>query len=146
MRTELKFHDNFQSEIQLKNIENKIGNKDFTIRTDDPEVMGGDEEYPTPWGVFLTALTACQGMNIHEYCTRNGLKPDGITVSLDIHYAEVKPGEKPREVSRFDIQISVPADFPSSHIEGMKQAARDCKIVKHILDYKPEFHYTVVEQ
>ena len=61
MRTELKFHDNFQSEIQLKNIENKIGKKDFTIRTDYPEVMGGDEEYPTPLGCVSDSADGLPG-------------------------------------------------------------------------------------
>ena len=144
MRTRLTFNPNsMQADIELKNVESRVGEKDFTVHTDYPQYMGGAEAYPTPWGLFLTALTACQGMNIHEYCTANGIDPSSIAVSLDMEYAKVKPGEKPKEVASFDICITVPEEFPTEHLEGLENAARGCKIVKHILDYSPAFHYTV---
>ncbi len=144
MRTLLTFnHDSMQADIELKNIESRVGEKNYTVHTDYPQSMGGAEAYPTPWGLFLTALTACQGMNVHEYCAANGIDPSDITLSLDLQYAKTKPGEKPREVASFDICITVPETFPAEHLDSLKQAARNCKIVQHMLDYQPAFHYTV---
>lgn len=145
MRTVLTYTDTMQADIKLKNIENKVGKRDFVVSTDYPDYMGGEENYPTPWSLFLAALTACQGMNVHEYCSSNGISLKGISLSLDLNYAEVAPGEKPREVGSFDVQIDVPADFPEEHIEGVKNAARHCKIVQHILDWNPVFNYEVVK-
>ena len=59
MRTRLTFNPgSMQADIELTNVESRVGEKDFTVHTDYPRYMGGAEAYPN---LFLTALTACQG-------------------------------------------------------------------------------------
>ena len=107
-------------------IKSEIGG--FVINTDYPKIYGGEGTAPEPWYVFLASLAACQGIHIRNYCDSNNLPYEDIKITLD----PIVSKDDPDWFTDFNLKILVPNSFPKEHIDPMINAAKECRVVKHL--------------
>ena len=97
----------------------------FTLHTDLPAAMKGDNSAPNAFDMFLASLASCTATFALLYLEKAGIKKDGISVDLDPVYT--KEG-----VSSAKVIINVPHDFPQKDENGLKIMVEHCKVGKHI--------------
>lgn len=110
----------------------------FEFRTDYLPASGGEGKYPSPWDTFLAALMGCQGTHVYGYLMDKGVSTDNFRLEMNIVY-----GEDMREVQEFQMDIFLPEDCPPEIRRGALQAARDCKIIRHMFDFSPKFTFKI---
>ena len=101
----------------------------FTIRTDQPETVGGGGSAPSPFDLFLAALGTCAGYYALRFCQARGLPTEDVTLKLT---AEKDPAVK--RVTRVEIEIELPPDFPDRYREAIVRATDQCSVKKHLLE------------
>jgi putative redox protein len=99
----------------------------FSIMTDQPLLAGGDGSAPSPFDFFLASIGACAGFYVKSFCEQRGLSTEGIRLEQVMH----RDPEK-RMISRIEINIIVPEDFPEKYRGAMIKAAEACSVKKHI--------------
>lgn len=109
----------------------KTSLRGFEIYTDYPRYLGGDESAPAPWHLFLASLASCQGIHIRNYCAENNLNYAGIKLTVD----PVASANDPDRFTDFNIEVFLPEGFPDGHVEAMLNAAKACRVVKHLCVY-----------
>jgi putative redox protein len=101
----------------------------FTIRTDQPETVGGGGSAPSPFDLFLASLGTCAGYYALRFCQARGLPTEDVTLKLT---AEKDPAVK--RVTRVEIEIDLPPDFPDRYREAIVRATDQCSVKKHLLE------------
>ncbi|MEM5773943.1 MAG: OsmC family protein [Anaerolineaceae bacterium] len=100
----------------------------FTIITD-----GGDRTDPPPGNYFLAGVLACTASTARAYCLRNNLPaPTGMTATVNVD-------DDTYLISRIDMQLTLPPDFPPEYREAVERAAGKCTIKKWWVN-PPEFN------
>jgi putative redox protein len=112
--------------------------KGFSIMTDQPLLAGGDGSAPSPFDFFLASIGACAGFYVKSFCEQRGLSTEGIRLEQVMHRDPLK-----RMISKIDIHIITPPDFPEKYKSAMIKAAEACSVKKHIAD-APEFSVTTI--
>lgn len=96
----------------------------YTVVTDQPSANGGEGMAPDPYTLFLVSIGTCAGFYVGAYCSARGIPTAGI----DIHqHVEKDAGGR---LTRIDLRITLPADFPAEQREGVLRAAGSCKVKK----------------
>lgn len=111
----------------------------FDVFTDYPTYLGGENTAPAPWDLFLVALASCQGIHIRNFCAQHNISTEGIRLLLDQTPSE----DNPDKFTEFNLQIELPKDFPEDLKEGLLQAARSCRVVKHLTEYDVKINQTI---
>lgn len=113
----------------------------FTVKTDQPPMGGGEGSAPTPFAVFLASIGACAGIYVLGFCKQRGLPTEGIRIIQRVHTNPVTG-----MVGDIDLEIQVPPEFPERYTEALVRSAELCAVKKH-LENPPAFHvYTKVAQ
>jgi len=108
------------------------------VPTDQPLQGGGTDSAPTPFAVFLASIGTCAGIYVLGFCRQRGLPTEGIRIIEKVNYAMTGM------VETIDLEIQVPADFPSKYYDALVRAADQCKVKQH-LEHPPKFNvYTQV--
>ncbi len=110
----------------------------FHIQTDQPLLGGGEGSAPEPYTLFLASIATCAGIYVKSFCDHRGIPADGITLVQRMHYDPAQ-----RKMTKIDIEISVPRDFPEKYRKPLARAAGQCA-VKHTMEDPPEFDVTTV--
>jgi putative redox protein len=114
--------------------------KDFVIITDQPVQAGGDNEYPSPFDLFLASLATCAGFYVKQFCLQRDLPQEGIKITQ-----KMQRDSQTRMISRIDIEIKLPKSFPEKYHQSVVKAAEACTVKKQIAQ-APEFNiFTKVE-
>lgn len=100
-----------------------------TLRTDQPEAVGGEASAPSPFDLFLASIGTCAGYYALRFCQARGLPTDGLTLELT---ADKDPAVK--RVTRVAIEIGLPPDFPPRYREAIVRATEQCSVKRHLLD------------
>ncbi len=111
---------------------NKKVNANFNghiVKTDQPVAGGGDGSAPTPFELFLASIATCAGIYIKGFCDQRNLPSENIKIVQDI---EVSP--ETRLVTKINIEIKVPADFPEKYIDALINVASLCKVKQHMMN------------
>ena len=108
----------------------------FTIATDQPNVIGGDDSAPTPFAVFLASLATCAGFYIMEFCKKRGIAHEDIRL-----IQKVERDAATKMATSIIQEIQLPAGFPEQYIPAIKRAAEACLVKKH-LENPPRFEIT----
>jgi len=103
--------------------------KGFTIRTDQPENVGGENSAPSPFDLFLASLGTCAGYYVLAFCQRKSLPTDKITLTLSAVRDEASHG-----ITRIEIHIALPSDFPMDYVDACARAAEQCAVKSHLRD------------
>ncbi len=99
----------------------------FTVRTDQPAKAGGEDSAPTPFALFLASLGTCAGIYVVGFCRQRGLSTEGIRLVQTMGHDPVTG-----KLSRVDLDIQLPADFPEQYREPLIRAASQCAVKKQL--------------
>ena len=112
---------------------------EFTVKTDQPPMGGGEGSAPTPFAVFLSSLGTCAGIYVLGFCRQRGLSTEGIRI-VQRMYSNPMTGL----VGKIDLEIQVPPSFPEKYRPALIRAADQCAVKKHF-ENPPEFEITTKE-
>ena len=110
----------------------------FTVKTDQPPMGGGEGSAPTPFAVFLSSIGTCAGIYVLGFCRQRGLPTDGIRIVQRIH------SDFSGMVKKVDLEIQVPPAFPEKYRDSLIRSAELCAVKKH-LENPPTFEVTTKE-
>lgn len=106
----------------------------FVVSTDQPVSIGGDGSAPTPFDLFLASLATCTGIYIKGFCDNRNIPAEGIKL-----FQTTEDDPETHMVSKVNMEIQVPADFPEKYRDALIAVAGKCKVKQHILK-PPEFN------
>ena len=101
--------------------ESKIGNHSVTI--DVPDVMGGSDRGPQPPQLFVASLGSCIGAFVAQYCEKNGINAEGMTVEMLFEKAP-----DPTRLVNLKAQVLLPKADCSKRIRAIKRVAEHCPV------------------
>jgi putative redox protein len=98
----------------------------YTIMTDQPPQGGGDGSAPSPFAMFLSTIGTCAGIYVVGFCRQRNLPTENIRIIQRV-YSDPASGM----VSRVDLDIQLPPDFPEKYKEAVIRSANQCAVKKH---------------
>jgi len=107
--------------------------KGFSISTDQPAHQGGAGSAPAPFDYFLVSIGTCAGFFVKQFLTQRKLDTAGLRLAL----RTIRDPET-HLLSRIDIQVDLPDDFPPKYERAIVRAVDQCT-VKKVLLTPPEF-------
>jgi len=113
--------------------------KGFVIQTDQPKHDGGGGEHPAPFDLFLASLGTCAGIYVLSFCQERKLPTDGLKL-----IQRMERDSQTKAITRVNIEIQLPADFPDKYKNAVVTAAELCTVKKH-LSRPPSFNISSVK-
>jgi len=107
---------------------------DFTVKTDQPPMGGGEGSAPTPFHIFLSSIGTCAGIYVLGFCRQRGLSAEGIRIIERVHSNRMTG-----MVDKIDLEIQVPPSFPEKYYDALVRSADQCAVKKH-LETPPQFN------
>jgi putative redox protein len=104
----------------------------LTVPTDQPPQGGGQSAAPTPFDTFLASIGTCAGIYVLGFCRQRGISADGVQLVQRAEYDHATG-----LVSRIDLEILLPKEFPEKYKQAVILAADQCKVKKH-LEHPPK--------
>lgn len=120
-----------------KKVDAALGER--VVTTDQSVAHGGDGTAAEPFELFLASLATCAGFYVLSFCQTRGISSAGITLAQHHRLDEVT-----RRLSRVEIEVTLPPDFPEKYRAAVLQAAHGCKVKKTLLA-PPEVVVTLAE-
>lgn len=111
----------------------------FTVKTDQPALGGGEGSSPTPFAVFLSSLGTCAGIYVLGFCRQRGLPTDGIRITQRMHNNPMTG-----MIGKIELEIQVPPSFPEKYRPSLIKSAELCAVKKH-MENPPKFDITTKE-
>jgi putative redox protein len=111
----------------------------FVVKTDQPVDNGGGGTAPEPFNLFLASIGTCTGIYIKSFCDNRNIPTEGIKI-----FQETETDEATQMVTKINIEIQVPADFPENYRDALVHVAGKCKVKKHIMQAPEITAYTKV--
>jgi len=109
----------------------------FTIRTDQPASLGGENSAPAPFLLFLASIGTCAGFYVQEFCKARNIPVDGISI-----VQSVDRDKATGMLTKIGLEIKVPPSFPEKYLKAVIKAADHCA-VKQAIQNPPPFETTV---
>jgi ribosomal protein S12 methylthiotransferase accessory factor len=106
---------------------------EFTVKTDQPTMGGGENSAPAPFSIFLASIGTCAGIYVLGFCRERGLPTDGIRI-----IQRVNRNRMTGMVDNIDLEIQVPPEFPQKYYDALIRSADQCAVKKH-LENPPKF-------
>jgi len=101
--------------------------KDFTIKTDQPEHVGGDGSAPEPFSLFVASIGTCTGVYVLNFCQKRKIPTENIKLVLKLN-----KDKETHMINRINIEIQVPEDFPDNYKNAVIKSAGLCAVKKHL--------------
>ncbi|MFH0919163.1 MAG: OsmC family protein [Fibrobacterota bacterium] len=111
----------------------------FEIATDQPVAAGGDDSAPTPFELFLASLVACAGIYVLNFFLERKLSTEGLAVT-----GNYSRNPETKLVENYQIEITLPKDFPEKYKTAVIRTAELCTVKKH-LHQPPKMEVTTRE-
>lgn len=108
---------------------------DYTVKTDQPPMGGGEGSAPTPFAVFLASVATCAGIYVLGFCKQRGLPTDGVRIVQRLYSGPMSQGL----VEQIELEIQVPEGFPEKYHEALERSAGMCLVKRHF-ENPPEFN------
>lgn len=99
----------------------------FVVETDQPEVAGGDNSAPSPFDLFLASLATCAGYFVLSFCQQRNISTEGVRLTQRMHF-----DRETHLISKVEIEIQLPADFPEQYRSAVIRAAELCTVKRHL--------------
>ncbi len=113
--------------------------KGFTIKTDQAPYAGGEGSAPACFDLFLASIGTCAGMYVLSFCQKRNIAPEGLKLIL-----KTEKDRQKRMISRIEIEIELPREFPEKYREAVIRSAKLCVVTKHMYDPpKIDVHTTI---
>lgn len=100
---------------------------EFTVKTDQPPMGGGEGSAPTPFNLFLASLGTCAGIYVLGFCRQRNLPTEGIRLVQRMYNDPAKG-----MLGKIEIEIQVPPTFPEKYLPSLIRSAELCAVKKHI--------------
>jgi ribosomal protein S12 methylthiotransferase accessory factor len=97
----------------------------YTVRTDQPVDLGGADEAPGPFELFLVSLATCAGFYVLGFCQSRAIPTDGVKL---IQHSLFDPAT--HQLREVDVEIVLPPTFPEKYRDAVVRAAEACKVRK----------------
>jgi putative redox protein len=108
------------------------------VVTDQPVYAGGEDSAVTPLELLAASLGTCIALYARQFCTAREIPGDGLQV--EVRYETAKA---PKRISRFDVQVILPAGFPDEYRAAVERAVRTCP-VHNTLGHAPDIGMELV--
>ena len=99
----------------------------FTVPTDQSKKEDGDESAPTPFSLFFASIATCAGAYVLDFCQERNIPTENIRLTL-----HSEADKERRMISKVEINIIVPPDFPDKYRQAVIRAANLCWVKKHL--------------
>lgn len=99
----------------------------FTIKTDQPESIGGGGAAPSPFAPFLASIGTCVGYYVLSFCRERGIPTEQAQISMS---TEKDTGTG--LIGKISIEIHLPPEFPARYRQAVEKAAGLCAVKKHL--------------
>jgi len=114
-------------------------NGEHQVTIDLPESHGGSNRGMTPPQLFISALGACVGVYVADYCDNHAISYQGMRLHLDWKYRE-----KPRRIGSVRVRIELPSgELAEDHNQGIQHTIEHC-LLHNTLAMQPEFLVDIV--
>lgn len=111
-----------------ENLKVDVNYRGMIIKTDQPEIAGGDGSAPSPMDLFFASIAACAGFYAKSFCLQRNIPYDGIKISQIM-----QRNEETRLIDNITINISLPSDFPQKYKDALIKSVEACAVKKHIV-------------
>jgi ribosomal protein S12 methylthiotransferase accessory factor len=111
----------------------------FSVKTDQPPMGGGEGSAPTPFAVFLSSLGTCAGIYVLGFCRQRSLPTDGIRI-----IQRMQNNPMTGMIGKIELEIQVPPSFPEKYLPSLIKSAELCAVKKH-MENPPKFEITTKE-
>jgi uncharacterized OsmC-like protein len=101
--------------------ESKIGDHSITI--DVPESMGGSGRGPMPPQLFIASLGSCIGAFVAQYCEKNGIDDEGMTVDVTFEKAA-----DPTRLVDLKATVKLPKGDCGRRVKAIERVAEHCPV------------------
>jgi uncharacterized OsmC-like protein len=101
--------------------ESQIG--DHSILIDVPESMGGSDRGPMPPQLFVASLGSCIGAFVAQYCEKNGIDDEGMTVEITFDKAP-----DPTRLTDLKVTVRLPQGDCSKRVKAIERVAAHCPV------------------
>jgi putative redox protein len=101
--------------------------KDHIIKTDQPLNSGGENNYPSPFELYLASIGTCAGVYVKSFCDKRNIPTDRIKIIQTVKFDKVTGLP-----SHIKLDIKLPEDFPPEYISAVVKVAELCKVKKSI--------------
>ena len=110
----------------------RCGSHHVTI--DLPESHGGQDRGMTPPQLFITALGACAGVYVADYCDSQAISYQGMRLELDWNYMD-----RPRRIAGVRVRLELPSGpLTPDQEQGVRDSVQQC-LLHNTLAHKPDF-------
>jgi putative redox protein len=100
----------------------------FTVATDQPPELGGNNTAPAPFDYFLASIATCAGFFVARFCQKRDLSTDNIRILMSD-----KRNPTTHAVEQINIEIQLPADFPAKYHNAIIKSVNECSVKKALL-------------
>ena len=107
------------------------------ILTDQPLAAGGQDSAASPLELLGAALGTCIGLYVTQFCNARDLSTDGLRVEVIGEKAKI-----PYRMGRFDVQLTLPTDFPGVLQDAVERVARTCAVHNTLMN-SPEINLEI---
>ncbi|HOX23953.1 MAG TPA: OsmC family protein [Elusimicrobiales bacterium] len=101
--------------------------RDLTIATDQPKPAGGDGSAPSPFDLFLASMATCAGYYVLDFLSQRGIPSEQVRLE-----AKFTRNESTHLVSKVELDIKLPPDFPDKYRQAVVKAAELCAVARHL--------------
>lgn len=95
------------------------------IETDQPAELGGEDQAPAPYDLFLASLATCAGIYALGFLQARGLSTEGLRLR---QHVELDPVSK--LPSKVRLELTLPAGTPEKYRAAVVRAMEGCKVKK----------------
>ena len=107
-----------------RRVEARFG--EHVVRTDQPVELGGGNTAPSPFDLFLASIGTCAGIFVQGFCAKRGIPFEQIRIVENVEFDDTGV------LSRVDLKLELPADFPEKYKDAVLKVAEQCSVKKAI--------------
>jgi uncharacterized OsmC-like protein len=101
----------------------------FTVNTDQPKKVGGEETFPDPFSYFLSSIAACAGFFVLRFCQSRDISTAGIQIRMVNDWNNTR-----KLVENIQLEITVPSTFPEKYAPALIRAVNECSVKKALIN------------
>ncbi len=104
------------------NFSHTISIRDHQLTADEPRLLGGDDEGPSPEELLAASLASCTAITMEMYAQRKGW--DIGAVEVDVQFSPAERGCP----TRFGLVLRLPAHLSDEQVANLRVIAAKCPI------------------